>query len=149
MAELVTTYQQQILAALMGKRNGEGTISYRNFFDFFTEIELEQEYIDFIITQIILESVDLHHLNFHVMLEIFYMPQITPPPNSHHPRKKFEVEHEQVVHEEDEEYEESKSHLGSKKVTLEREEDAEDSFPLEESRVKSKLEDGDTKNESG
>lgn len=30
-AELITTYYQQILAALTAKRNGEGTISEENF----------------------------------------------------------------------------------------------------------------------
>ena len=53
-AELITTYYQQIMAALTAKRNGEGTIPEKFFLDFFREIELEQDYIDFIITQIIL-----------------------------------------------------------------------------------------------
>lgn len=34
-AELITTYYQQILAALTAKRNGEGTISEENFLQFF------------------------------------------------------------------------------------------------------------------
>lgn len=66
-AELITTYYQQILAALTAKRNGEGTIAESSFLQFFKEIELEQEYIDFIITQIILESLDMSHLNFFAM----------------------------------------------------------------------------------
>lgn len=39
-AELITTYYQQIMAALTAKRNGEGTIPERFFLDFFKEIEL-------------------------------------------------------------------------------------------------------------
>lgn len=85
-AQLITTYYQQILAALTAKRNGEGTISEVSFLEFFKEIELEQEYIDFIITQIILESIDMAHLNFFAMFEIFYMPQVNAPPNT---KKKF------------------------------------------------------------
>jgi hypothetical protein len=81
-AELITTYYQQILSALTAKRNGEGTISENSFLEFFHEIELEQDYIDFIITQIILESLDMDHLNFYAMFEIFYMPQITAQPGS-------------------------------------------------------------------
>lgn len=34
-AELITTYYQQILAALTAKRNGEGTISEEHFLQFF------------------------------------------------------------------------------------------------------------------
>lgn len=54
------------------------------------------------------------------MFEIFYMPQMTNPnPNNpNNKKKKFEVANENVVHEEDEEYEESKSHLGSRNKTL-------------------------------
>lgn len=66
-AQLITTYYQQILSALTSKKNGEGTISEEHFLQFFKEIELEQEYIDFIITQIILESLDMNHLNFFAM----------------------------------------------------------------------------------
>jgi hypothetical protein len=92
-AELITTYYQQIMAALTAKRNGEGTIPEKFFLDFFKEIELEQDYIDFIITQIILESLDMDHLNFYAMFEIFYMPQMA---NSNgnanaNKKKKFEV----------------------------------------------------------
>ncbi len=34
-AQLITTYYQQIMAALTAKRNGEGTIPERNFLEFF------------------------------------------------------------------------------------------------------------------
>lgn len=74
-AELVTSYYQQILAAMSNRKNGEGTISEKDLTEFFTEIELEKEYIDFIITQIILESIDLEKLNYFAFFEIFYIPQ--------------------------------------------------------------------------
>ena len=85
-AQLITTYYQQILSALTSKKNGEGTISEEHFLQFFKEIELEQEYIDFIITQIILESLDMNHLNFFAMFQIFYMPQMNTASNQ---KKKF------------------------------------------------------------
>ena len=99
-AELITTYYQQIMAALTAKRNGEGTIPEKFFLDFFREIELEQDYIDFIITQIILESLDMEHLIFYAMFEIFYMQQMNPNPasNPNSKKKKFEVANENVVH---------------------------------------------------
>ncbi len=98
-AELITTYYQQIMAALTAKRNGQGTIAEKFFLDFFKEIELQQEYIDFIITQIILESLDMEHLNFYAMFQIFYMPQMTAAPaNANLKKKKFEVSNENVVH---------------------------------------------------
>lgn len=104
-AELITTYYQQILTALTTKRNGQGTISEEHLVEFFKEIELEQEYIDFIITQIILESLDMEHLNFFSMFEIFYMPQMNSNSNNGgNNKKKFEMEQEQIVQEEDEEY---------------------------------------------
>lgn len=74
-AELVTSYYQQILAAMSNRKNGEGTITEKDLTQFFTEIELEKEYIEFIITQIILESIDLDKLNYFAFFEIFYMPQ--------------------------------------------------------------------------
>lgn len=58
-AELVTNYQQHIHKALSERRNSENTVSEKDFYDFFKEIELEMEYIDFIVSQIILESLDL------------------------------------------------------------------------------------------
>lgn len=64
----------------------------------------------------------MEHLNFYAMFEIFYMPQMTAPNMK---KKKFEVSNENVVHEEDEEYEESKSHLGSRNKTLEHKEEHE------------------------
>ena len=44
----------------------------------------------------------MDHLNFYAMFEIFYMPQITSAANSNPQsmkKKKFEVSHENVVHE--------------------------------------------------
>ena len=41
-AELITTYYQQIMAALTAKKNGEGTIPETDFLEFFKEIQLEQ-----------------------------------------------------------------------------------------------------------
>lgn len=73
-AELVTQYQQHILKALNEKRNTESTIPEKEFYEFFKEIELEKEYIDFMVSQIILESLDLDHLNIYNLFEIFYMP---------------------------------------------------------------------------
>ena len=73
-AELVTNYCQHISAAFDSKRNGEGTINRVELCAFLNQIELEKEYIDFIITQIILESVDLEHLNYFALFEIFYLP---------------------------------------------------------------------------
>lgn len=56
-------------------------------------------------------------------------------------KKKFEVEHEQIVQEEDQEYEESKSHLGSRNKTLEhkdKEDEEEYVWQQSESKVKNK-----------
>jgi len=47
----------------------------------------------------------MDHLNFYAMFEIFYMPQITAQANPNAAqgqgmkKKKFEVSHENVVHE--------------------------------------------------
>ena len=35
---------------------------------------MERDYVDFMICQIILESLDLDHLNIYNLFEIFYMP---------------------------------------------------------------------------
>ena len=43
------------------------------------------------ITQIILESLDMEHLNFFAMFEIFYMPQMASQPSATAKKKKFEV----------------------------------------------------------
>lgn len=72
--QLITNYCQHISAAFDSKRNGEGTISREEMFSFLDQIELEKEYIEFIITQIILESADLEHLNYFALFEIFYLP---------------------------------------------------------------------------
>lgn len=107
-AELITNYHQHILTALNRKKNGEGTIMEQDLIDFFNEIELEKEFIDFIICQIILESLDLDHLNYYTMFEIFYMPDqnVEPDPGLAGPgqpnKKKFQVDHTQIVKEEDE-----------------------------------------------
>lgn len=105
-AELVTNYHQHILTALNRKRNGQGTISELELTNFFNEIQLEKEFVDFIICQIILESLDLEHLNYYTMFEIFYMPpqgqaMVANEPNQPN-KKKFQVDHSQVVKEEDE-----------------------------------------------
>lgn len=73
----------------------------------------------------------MNHLNFFAMFEIFYMPQMnsTPAANSAggQNKKRFEVENEKIVEEEDEEYEDSKSHLEkSRKRTLEHKEKEEE-----------------------
>ena len=61
----MTQYQQHILKALNDKRNTESTIPEEDFYSFFKEIELEKDYIDFMVCQIILESLDLDHLNIY------------------------------------------------------------------------------------
>lgn len=38
------------------------------------EIELDKEYIEFIVTQMILDSVDLDHLNYFSLFEVFTIP---------------------------------------------------------------------------
>ena len=68
------------------------------------------------VSQIILESLDLDHLNIYNLFEIFYMP---PQPDTQaaqaaHPQKKKFNMIQTVVKEEDEEYEESKSFLDSR-----------------------------------
>ena len=63
------------------------------------------------------------------MFEIFYMPQMTAPVTNQpqQPNKnKFQVNQENIVQEEDEEYEESKSHLGSRQKTLEQRDEEEE-----------------------
>lgn len=70
------------------------------------------------VSQIILESLDLDHLNIYNLFEIFYMPQ-TEEPIKEGPMQKITGKNkfkmiETVVKEEDEEYEESKSFLDSK-----------------------------------
>jgi hypothetical protein len=91
----------------------------------------------------------MEHLNFYAMFEIFYMPQMTAPNNANLKKKKFEVSNENVVHEEDEEYEESKSHLGSRNKTLEqKEEQDEDEYGWEEETKEKEVKEEDAK-ESG
>jgi hypothetical protein len=66
------------------------------------------------VSQIILESLDLEHLNIYNLFEIFYMPQVdeqtAPLPQKQAGKSKFRMI-ETVVKEVDEEYEESKSFL--------------------------------------
>jgi hypothetical protein len=61
------------------------------------------------------------------------MPQMNPNPNANpaSKKKKFEVANENVVHEEDEEYEESKSHLGSRNKTLEHKDEHDEDYEWE------------------
>ncbi len=63
--------------------------------------------MDFIICQIILESIDMEHLNYYTMFEIFYMPQQQGLQGMDGQqqvgqgvgKKKFQVDHSQVVKE--------------------------------------------------
>lgn len=83
------------------------------------------------ISQIILQSLDLDHLNIYNLFEIFYMPAqeiVEPVGGKHHGGKPKYNMIESVVKEEDEEYEESKSFMDSRQKTLSKHEDG--NYPI-------------------
>jgi hypothetical protein len=75
---MISQYSQQIELALSCKARGQGLIHYRELVAFFRKIELEEKYIEYIVTQTCMYSECLSRLNYHSMLDIF---SLAPAPH--------------------------------------------------------------------
>jgi hypothetical protein len=73
-AQMVTVYTAELEAAFEEKKNpGSTTISEKILRELFKELELEKKYVDLIVAELSLVSVDLEHLDYIEFLNRFYM----------------------------------------------------------------------------
>jgi hypothetical protein len=78
-AQMVSTYPQELQLAFENIKNGEETVTKQDFIEMFRNLSLEEEYIDLIIAELSLCSDDLQHLNFHGFFERFYFGEDEEP----------------------------------------------------------------------
>lgn len=72
-AEMTSTYPEELQTAFDNIKNGEETVSKKDLIEMFQKLELEDKYIDLIIAELSLCSDDLEHLNFVGFFERFYI----------------------------------------------------------------------------
>ena len=70
---MTTAYPEELHIAFQNVRNGEETVSKTDLIQLFRKLELEDKYIDLIISELSLCSDDLEHLNYLGFFERFYI----------------------------------------------------------------------------
>lgn len=70
---MTTTYPSELQIAFEKIKNGPETVSKENLIDMFKKLELADNYIELIISELTLCSDDLEHLNFHGFFQRFYI----------------------------------------------------------------------------
>lgn len=70
---MTTTYPSELQIAFEKIKNGPETVEKDKLIDMFKKLELADNYIQLIISELTLCSDDLQHLNFHGFFERFYI----------------------------------------------------------------------------
>ena len=70
---MTSTYPQQLEAAFEKVKNGEGTLAKADLKDMFKKLELADNYIELIVSELSLCSQDLEHLNYYGFFERFFV----------------------------------------------------------------------------
>lgn len=73
--EMTLSYPNELETAFENIKNGEQTVAKADLVNLFRKLELEENFIDLIVTELSLCSDDMEHLNFLGYFERFYIEE--------------------------------------------------------------------------